>query len=42
MELARQYRVEMPITESVHAVLFGGKDAIAALSDLMSRERKPE
>jgi glycerol-3-phosphate dehydrogenase (NAD(P)+) len=42
MELARRYRVEMPITESVHAVLFEGKDAIAALTELMSREPKPE
>jgi glycerol-3-phosphate dehydrogenase (NAD(P)+) len=42
MELARRYRVEMPITESVHAVLFEGKDAIAALTDLMSRDPKPE
>jgi glycerol-3-phosphate dehydrogenase (NAD(P)+) len=42
MALARRYRVEMPITESVHAVLFEGKDVIGALTDLMSREPKPE
>ena len=41
-ELARRYKVEMPITEAVHAVLFDGKDAIAALTDLMTRDPKPE
>jgi len=34
--------VEMPITEAVHAVLFDGRDVIRALSDLMSRDPKPE
>jgi glycerol-3-phosphate dehydrogenase (NAD(P)+) len=42
VELARQFKVEMPITEAVHAVLFEGRDVIRALSDLMSREPKPE
>jgi glycerol-3-phosphate dehydrogenase (NAD(P)+) len=42
LELARRHRVEMPITESVHAVLFEGRDVIQALSDLMSRDPKPE
>ena len=42
MQLADKYRVEMPITQAVHAVLFEGKDAIDALTDLMSREPKPE
>jgi glycerol-3-phosphate dehydrogenase (NAD(P)+) len=42
MQLARNYRVEMPITEAVHAVLFEGKDAIVALTDLMTRGSKPE
>lgn len=42
MELARRNRVEMPITEAVHAVLFEEKDALNALSDLMTREPKPE
>lgn len=41
-ELARRYKVEMPITEAVHAVLFEGKDVLSALSDLMSRDPKPE
>lgn len=42
MELAKRYRVQMPITEAVNAVLFEGKDAIDALTELMSREPKPE
>lgn len=41
-ELARRFKVEMPITEAVYAVLFEGKDVLHALSDLMSREPKPE
>jgi len=32
----------MPITAAVHAVLFEGKDVLHALSDLMSRDPKPE
>lgn len=42
MDLARKYRVEMPITEAVHAVLFGGVDPIQAIGRLMSRELKQE
>jgi glycerol-3-phosphate dehydrogenase (NAD(P)+) len=42
MELARRHNVEMPITEAVHAVLFEGKDVLQALTDLMTREPKPE
>jgi glycerol-3-phosphate dehydrogenase (NAD(P)+) len=42
VELARRYGVEMPITQSVHAVLFEGKDVIHALTDLMTRDLKPE
>lgn len=42
MQLARRHRVEMPITEAVHAVLFEGREVISALTDLMSRERKAE
>lgn len=42
MQLAQRYKVEMPITESVHAVLFEGRDVIRALSDLMSRDPRPE
>lgn len=41
-QLAHRHGVEMPITESVHSVLFEGKDAISALNDLMTREQKSE
>ena len=42
MDLAKKYRVEMPITEAVHAVLFEGVDPIRAIGRLMSRELKQE
>jgi glycerol-3-phosphate dehydrogenase (NAD(P)+) len=41
-QLAVRHNVEMPITESVHSVLFEGKDAINALTELMSRDPKAE
>ena len=41
-KLAAQLRVEMPITEAVHSVLFEGKDVLHALTELMTREPKPE
>lgn len=40
--LAARYRVEMPITQAVHHVLFEGLDPIEAIARLMSREPKPE
>ncbi|CAN5566121.1 NAD(P)H-dependent glycerol-3-phosphate dehydrogenase [soil metagenome] len=42
VKLARQFKVEMPITESVYDILFDGKDAIDALTYLMTRDPKPE
>jgi glycerol-3-phosphate dehydrogenase (NAD(P)+) len=42
MQLARRHGVEMPITEAVYSVLFEGKDAIHALTELMARDPKPE
>lgn len=42
MDLARRYRVELPIAEAVHAVLFEGLDPINAIAGLMSREPKAE
>ena len=42
VELAGRYNVEMPITQAVHQILFDGKDCIHALTDLMTREAKPE
>jgi glycerol-3-phosphate dehydrogenase (NAD(P)+) len=42
MELARKYRVEMPIVSAVHAVLFESMDPIDAIGMLMQREQKAE
>jgi glycerol-3-phosphate dehydrogenase (NAD(P)+) len=42
LELARKYRVELPIVAAVHAVLFEGTDPIDAISRLMAREQKAE
>jgi glycerol-3-phosphate dehydrogenase (NAD(P)+) len=41
-ELSLRHRVEMPLTEAVHAVLFEGMDVIRALTTLMTRDAKPE
>jgi glycerol-3-phosphate dehydrogenase (NAD(P)+) len=41
-QLAHRYDIEMPITEAVYSVLFEDKDVLHALSDLMTREPKPE
>ncbi len=40
--LARQQRVEMPIVEEVHHILFEDKPPKQATADLMLREPKPE
>lgn len=40
--LAEKYKVEMPITQAVHAVLFEGLDPIEAITQLMTRAAKPE
>ena len=42
MQLAQRHGVEMPITAAVHSVLFEGKDVIHALTELMTRDPKPE
>ena len=42
MDLAAKYRVDMPITAAVHAVLFEGLDPIQAIGRLMSRGLKEE
>lgn len=41
-QLARKFGVEMPITEEVHQVLFDGKSAAAAVSNLMERKLRTE
>ncbi len=41
-QLARKFKVEMPITEQVYRILFEDKDPKQALLDLMSRNPKSE
>lgn len=40
--LARKYCVDMPITNEIYHVLFGGRTAAAAVRNLMLREKKAE
>jgi glycerol-3-phosphate dehydrogenase (NAD(P)+) len=40
--LAKRQRVEMPICNSLHSVLFQGKSAADAGRDLMARAARPE
>jgi glycerol-3-phosphate dehydrogenase (NAD(P)+) len=42
VRLAERYKVDMPITRAVHAVLFEGLDPVEAIGMLMSREPKDE
>jgi len=42
IDLARRYRVEMPIAEAAYDVLFEGLDPLEAIARLMSREPKSE
>lgn len=42
MDLAARFRVEMPIAEAVHAVLFEDLDPIDAIGMLMNRDLKSE
>ncbi len=41
-QLAKELNVKMPITEALHAVLFDGKDAKAAVDTLMARDKTNE
>jgi glycerol-3-phosphate dehydrogenase (NAD(P)+) len=41
-QLARKLNIETPIIDEVYAVLYEGKDARRALSDLLSRDTKAE
>jgi glycerol-3-phosphate dehydrogenase (NAD(P)+) len=40
--LAQRHKVDMPITDAVHSVLFEDKDVLHALTELMTRDPKPE
>jgi glycerol-3-phosphate dehydrogenase (NAD(P)+) len=42
VKLARQYGVEMPITQAIYQVLFEGKDPQQAVKEMMLREPKRE
>jgi glycerol-3-phosphate dehydrogenase (NAD(P)+) len=42
VELAKKYSIEMPITDAVYQILFGGKSVRDAISDLMTRRLKAE
>jgi glycerol-3-phosphate dehydrogenase (NAD(P)+) len=42
MELAQRHRVDMPITQAVHAILFEGLSPQNAIRELMSRQLKAE
>jgi glycerol-3-phosphate dehydrogenase (NAD(P)+) len=41
-DLAKKYKVEMPIVDEVYQLLYEGKDPKQALKDLMARELKAE
>lgn len=42
LELAARHRIEMPITEQVHATLYDGKHPAEAIQNLMSRPGRDE
>ncbi|HED52684.1 MAG TPA: NAD(P)-dependent glycerol-3-phosphate dehydrogenase [Phycisphaerales bacterium] len=42
LALSAKYRVEMPIAQAVHAVLFDGQDPLDAITRLMNRQLKAE
>ena len=42
LALARKHQVELPIVEQVHAILYEGKSARAALRELLTRDLKAE
>jgi glycerol-3-phosphate dehydrogenase (NAD(P)+) len=42
VELAKKYKIEMPITEAVYQVLFEAKSVKDAITDLMTRRLKAE
>lgn len=42
LQLAKKYGIDMPIVEEVNQVLFEGKPAKEAVSDLLHRDRKSE
>jgi glycerol-3-phosphate dehydrogenase (NAD(P)+) len=41
-KLSENHGVEMPITNAVHQILFGGKNPKSAIAELMAREARAE
>ena len=41
-ELGKRYGVSMPIVEEANKILFEGKNPRLAVTDLMTRDKKPE
>jgi len=42
MDLSKKHKVELPITQEIHAVLFEGKSPKDAVASLMNRKIRPE
>ena len=42
VDLGKRHRVELPIAEKVHAILYGGEEPRKAVASLMSRDLKDE
>ena len=42
VELGRRYRVELPIMDGLHAIIYEGKRIEEVITALMSRDLKPE
>lgn len=42
LELAADLGIDMPICQQIHSVLFGGKNPLDAVRDLMTRQQKDE
>jgi len=42
VKLGRKYKVSLPISEEVYRIIYKGKKPLAAVTDLMTRDRKPE
>lgn len=42
VKLGRKYKVPLPISEEVYRIIYKDKKPLAAVTDLMTRDRKPE
>ena len=41
-DLVKKYKIEMPISESIHDILFNKKDPLKVVKELMTRKLGPE